>query len=165
MRSVADGVYDPIPADRQTYEDAPGAHPFWLWIERLTLRRAIGGYACGGQGEPCLPPGNRPYFRPSNDATRAQLSKIVVIAAGGYPPPTGQIFEDVPTSHLFYQWVEPRAEAGVIGGYQCGGAGEPCIPPAHRPYFCPSSNVTREQAAKIVANTFFPDRPTPGRKP
>jgi 5'-nucleotidase / UDP-sugar diphosphatase len=165
MVSNAAGASDPIPADRQTYADAPGANPFWLWIERLTLRRAIGGYACGGQGEPCLPPGNRPYFRPSKDATRAQLSKIVVLAAGGYPSPTGQIFEDVPTTHIFYDWVEPLAEAGAISGYQCGAAGEPCLPPANRSYFRPYNHVTRGQAAKIVANAFFPDRPAPVRKP
>ncbi|MGA7730310.1 MAG: plastocyanin/azurin family copper-binding protein, partial [Chloroflexia bacterium] len=32
---------------------------------------------CGGLGEPCVPPTNRPYFRPGATATRGQLSKIV----------------------------------------------------------------------------------------
>jgi hypothetical protein len=28
-------------------------------------------------------PGNRPYFRPNNPATRGQLAKIVTLAYGG----------------------------------------------------------------------------------
>jgi hypothetical protein len=40
----------------------------------------IGGYACGGEGVPCIPPLNRPYFRPYNNVTRGQASKIVANA-------------------------------------------------------------------------------------
>jgi len=28
-------------------------------------------------GEPCVGPGNRPYFRPYNNVTRAQTAKII----------------------------------------------------------------------------------------
>ena len=41
---------------------------------------------------------------------------------------------------------------GVISGYPCGGAGEPCP----GTYFRPNNNVTRGQTSKIVANTFYP---------
>jgi hypothetical protein len=34
----------------------------------------------------------------------------------------------------------------------------------NRPYFRPNADVTRGQAAKIVANTFFPGCETPARK-
>jgi hypothetical protein len=34
------------------------------------------GYACGGPGEPC-DGANRNYFRPFNNVTRGQTSKIV----------------------------------------------------------------------------------------
>ena len=37
----------------------------------------IAGYGCGGVGEPCEPPLNRPYFRPYGSATRGQTAKIV----------------------------------------------------------------------------------------
>ena len=37
-----------------------------------------------------------PYFRPSNSATRGQISKIVSNAAGFGDPPGAQMFEDVP---------------------------------------------------------------------
>lgn len=60
----------------QTFQDVPPAHTFYTWIQRLAARNVMGGYACGGPGEVCGP-GARPYFRPSSDATRAQVSKIV----------------------------------------------------------------------------------------
>jgi hypothetical protein len=37
------------------------------------------GYPCGGPNEPCDGQ-NRPYFRPGNNATRAQLSKMLALA-------------------------------------------------------------------------------------
>jgi hypothetical protein len=49
---------------------------FYVYIERMAARGIISGYPCGGVGEPCLPPGNRPYFRPNTTATLGQLSKI-----------------------------------------------------------------------------------------
>ena len=67
-------------------------------------------------------------------------------------PPTQQSFNDVPSSNPFWVFVERVYLHGVISGYACGGQGEPC-PGA---YFRWYNNVTRGQAAKIVANTFFP---------
>jgi hypothetical protein len=139
---------------RQTYTDVPSTHTFWLWVERLTLRNVMGGYGCGGQGEPCDPQ-NRPYFRPQNNASRGQVSKIVSNAAQIADPVTGQFYADVPTTHTFYTEIMRLTSRGVMGGYGCGGQGEPCDP-QNRPYFRPQNNVTRGQASKIVANTFFP---------
>jgi hypothetical protein len=139
----------------QIFQDVPSDHPFYLWINRLTNRGYMTGYTCGSPGEPCI--NNRPYFRPYNNATRAQTSKIVANAAMYNEPPTGQTFEDVPPSHPFYEWIQRLASRGVMGGYNCGGAGEPCVPPANRPYFRPNNEVTRGQSAKIVANTFLPN--------
>jgi hypothetical protein len=71
------------PRTEQTFEDVPKDGTFYLWIERLTSRGVMGGYACGGinpetgQAETCMAPGNRPYFRPNNTVTRGQTSKIV----------------------------------------------------------------------------------------
>ena len=105
-----------------------------------------------------MPPDNLPYFRPYAQVTRGQISKIVAIAALLPAPPAGQqTFEDVPPTSTFWEWIEELASGGAIGGYACGGAGEPCVPPQNRPYFRPGNNVTRGQAAKIVSNTFFAD--------
>jgi uncharacterized delta-60 repeat protein len=145
---------DPGP---QLYEDVPSDSPFYTWINRLSGRGHMGGYQCGlVPEEPCNAPNNLPYFRPNANATRGQLAKIVSNAAGITTTPTGIFFTDVPPDHPFYLWIMRLAERGVMGGYECGGEGEPCDD-QNRPYFRPQNNVTRGQASKIVANTFFPD--------
>jgi glucose/arabinose dehydrogenase/plastocyanin len=141
------------------YADVPSGHPFYSWINRLTLRGYMGGYECGGAGEPCNGQ-NQPYFRPYNNATRGQLSKIVSNAANYSDKPTEQIFEDVPPAHPFYVWIQRLASRGIMSGYPCGGVGEPCGVD-ERPYFRPGNEVTRSQAAKIVANTFRGSCPLP----
>jgi hypothetical protein len=143
----------------QIYEDGPFSNPFYRWINQLTRRGYVSGYACGGPGEPCSTE-QRPYFRPGANATRGQSAKIVANAAVLTGTPTGQSFTDVPPTHPFYRWIEQIAALGVIGGYGCGGPGEPCDP-QQRPYFRPAAAVTRGQSAKIVANTFYPNCQTP----
>jgi hypothetical protein len=160
MVSIAANFNDDV-TGRYTYTDVPSTHTFWLWIERLSLRGVMGGYACGGQNEPCDPQ-NRPYFRPQNNATRGQVSKIVSNAAGYSDTPPGQTFTDVSPSNPFWLWIERLATRGIMGGYPCGGQGEACDP-QNRPYFRPGNNVTRGQSSKIVANTFFPNCVTPRR--
>lgn len=68
--------------------------------------------------------------------------------------------------HLYYLFVERLAFRGIIGGYACGGPGEPYVPPLNSPHFRPCSNVARGRASKIIANTFFPasQTPTPAKK-
>jgi len=141
------------PAGAQIFQDVPSDHPFYEWINRLTRRGYMSGYTCGTiPGEPCVD--NRPYFRPYANATRAQTSKIVANAAHYIDPPAGQTFEDVPPSHPFYESIQRLASRNVMGGYNCGGLGEPCV--SGKPYFRPYNDVTRGQSAKIVANAFFP---------
>jgi hypothetical protein len=152
--SNAAGFQEPVTG--QTYEDVPPTHTFWEWIERLSTRVVMSGYPCGQRtGEPCVPPLNRPYFRPGENATRGQLSKIVANAANLHDPVTGQHYADVPPSNPFYAEIMRLTNLGVMSGYPCGGPGEPCDP-QQRPYFRWANPVTRAQAAKIVANTFFP---------
>jgi hypothetical protein len=155
MVANAAGFQEPVSG--QTYEDVPLSHTFYDFIERLSQRGHMGGYQCGlRQTEPCIPPLNRPYFRPAESATRGQLSKIVANAAGFQDPVSGQVYQDVPPSHTFYAEIMRLDQRLIIGGYPCGGPGEPCIPPNLLPYFRPGNNVTRGQASKIVANTFYP---------
>jgi hypothetical protein len=140
----------------QTFQDIPVGSTYYQFIERLASRSIVSGYACGGAGEPCVPPANRPYFRPNGITTRGQIAKIVSNARGYNETPTGQSFQDVPASNTFYVWIQRLALHGVMSGYPCGGAGEACVPPANLPYFRPANNATRAQVAKIVSNAFFP---------
>jgi hypothetical protein len=140
----------------QTFQDVPPGSTFYSWVERLARRTVMSGYACGGPNEPCVPPANRPYFRPGVDVTRSQLAKIVANAAHYTDTPTGETFQDIPTSHPLWLWIERMARHGSISGYACGGPGEPCGP-GNRPYFRPGNTATRGQVAKTAASTFFPN--------
>src|SRR5439155_2134380 len=91
-------------------------------------------------------------FRPYNNTTRGQLTKIVVLAEGWplYTPPT-PTFHDVPADHPFYQYVETAYQLGIISGYGDG-------------TFHPENGVTRGQLCKIVvlaANWPIYTPPTP----
>jgi hypothetical protein len=144
---------DPGP---QVYEDVPQGSPFFVWINRLSNRGLVSGYRCGdAAGEPCAGPANRPYFRPNRNATRGQLARIASNAADLQDPATVQTYADVPPSNPFYVYIERLSAVGVVSGYTCGTLPhEPCDA-EHRPYFRWANNVTRGQASKIVANTFF----------
>jgi hypothetical protein len=154
---------DPVPSTQQMFQDVAPGSTFHLWIERLAGRGILGGYPCGAAFESCVAPTNRPYFRPNNPVTRGQLAKIVASAAQYTETPTGQMFEDVAPASTFYLPIERLSSQGIIGGYPCGGAFEPCVAPADRPYFRPNNTATRGQMSKIAANAFFPNCVTPTR--
>jgi hypothetical protein len=63
--ALAAGYNDSIPPARQTFSDVPLAHPFWVYIERITLHGVVSGYADG-------------TYRPATNVTRGQAAKIVV---------------------------------------------------------------------------------------
>jgi hypothetical protein len=148
----------------QMFEDVPVGSTFQVYIGRLASRGYMSGYPCGNPGEPCVPPGNLPYFHPNSNATRGQISKIDANAAGFFEDVTEQMFEDVPVGSTYYTYTTRLTERGIMSGYPCGsGAGEPCNPPNNLPYFRPNNNATRGQTSKIVANTFFPGCQTPAR--
>jgi hypothetical protein len=139
----------------QTFQDVPSSSDFYLYVELMSRRAIIGGYPCGGAGEPCAA-GNKPYFRLNAGATRGQIAKIVSNAKGYSDTPGGQSFQDVSVSSAFYLFVERLTSRGIMGGYPCGGVGEPCGA-SNKPYFRPDANATRGQVSKIVTNTFFPE--------
>jgi hypothetical protein len=91
-------------------------------------------------------------FRPYNNTTRGQLTKIVVLAEGWgiYTPPV-PTFNDVPATHTFYPYVETAYHQGVISGYSDG-------------TFRPENSVTRGQLCKIVvlAEGWLDNCPVPG---
>jgi hypothetical protein len=136
-------------AGAYTFTDVPPSNTFFYAVETAAVNNIVTGYPCGGPGEPCDSE-NRPYFRPYANVTRGQLSKIVVIGAGWdlYTPPAPGTFEDVPPSNVFYTFIETAFCHGIISGYPCGGAGEPCDP-QNRPYFRWYNDATRGQIAKL----------------
>jgi hypothetical protein len=109
-----------------SFYDVPPTHPFYEYIETALHSGIVSGYGDS--------------FRPYNNVTRGQLSKIVVEAAG-WPlldPPVPS-FSDVPVSNPFYRYIETAHDLGVISGYADG-------------TFRPFNDATRGQIAKIVHN-------------
>ncbi|HUS14308.1 MAG TPA: S-layer homology domain-containing protein, partial [Chloroflexia bacterium] len=132
------------------FADVPGGDPFYGYIETAAAMGIISGYSCGGPGEPCDAQ-NRPYFRAGAPITRGQLSKVLALAwEFASPAPITPTFADVTANDPFYGYIETMAQYGVVGGYSCGGPGEPCDP-LHRPYFRTFAYATRAQVAKFVA--------------
>jgi subtilisin-like proprotein convertase family protein len=62
----------------ETFADVPSGSPFYTYVEAMSAYGIVGGYLCGSPGEPCGE-GRRPYFRPSDSATRGQVAKFVAL--------------------------------------------------------------------------------------
>ncbi|HUS17932.1 MAG TPA: S-layer homology domain-containing protein, partial [Chloroflexia bacterium] len=163
--TLAAGFSDTIPSGQQTFTDVPYGSPFWVYVERAALHNVINGYNTPGN---C--PTGIPCFLPYNDVTRGQLAKMDSNAAGYNDDPAGAVsFADVPATDPFYVYIHRLARRGIVSGYDCGSGGlnactglpETCGP-GNLPYFRPCKAVTRGQAAKFVANTFFPVNCAPG---
>ncbi len=80
MVSQAASFTETVPSTQQTFQDVPSTDAFWLYVERLYDHNAVVGYPCGSTGEPCVPPANRPYYRPYSTTTRGQTAKIVSLS-------------------------------------------------------------------------------------
>jgi hypothetical protein len=143
-------VTDTPTACTLSFEDVPTDHTFYAYIQCLACRGIINGYPCGGPGEPCNG-NNDPYFRPGNNVTRGQFSKIASNSAGFNDPAGPQQYEDVAIGSTFYDFIWRLTNRDLVSGYPCGGPGEPCGPD-NLPYFRPNANVTRGQLSKIDAN-------------
>ena len=142
---ISTGLTGTLPTS-PTFTDVPATQTFYQWIEVGVANGVVGGYECGEPLEACDPQ-RRPYFRPSANVNRGQLSKMIANAKGWgplvVPDPT---FKDVPADNPYFGFVERVSANGLIGGYECGAAGEPC--PGR--YFRSFNSATRAQASKII---------------
>jgi hypothetical protein len=70
------------------FSDVPPGDWAYAYTATAAAHGVIAGYPCGGLTEPCDPQ-LRPYFRPFNNATRAQLCKMLFQSFGlpQYPTP------------------------------------------------------------------------------
>ena len=111
------------PPATATFADMDRSSVFYGLIETAAARGIVSGYTCGGgnpqtgTAEPC-DRARRPYFRPSNNVTRGQLTKIVVGGAGwAWHTPAMPTFGDVPADNVFYPAIETAVCHGIISGY------------------------------------------------
>ncbi|MEO8285153.1 MAG: SBBP repeat-containing protein [Chloroflexota bacterium] len=105
---------------------APGS-TFYTYIETAVARQAISGYPDG-------------TFRPNNNVTRGQITKIVCIAQR-WPlvDPVDPHFIDVGVDDTFYVFIETALSHNILSGYPDG-------------TFRPGNNATRGQLSKIMFN-------------
>jgi trimeric autotransporter adhesin len=108
------------------FNDVHPSDYFYQAIYSLSCRGIVSGYADG-------------TFRPYNNTTRGQLTKIIVLAVGWIVEcPSLPHFTDVLPGSPFYCYVETAYAHGIISGYTDG-------------TFRPGNNVTRGQLCKIIS--------------
>jgi len=115
-----------------TFGDVPTTHPLFKWIEALV--RA--GVTSGCSASP-------PQYCPDDPVTRDEMSAFLlrgIHGAGFQPPPaSGNMFDDVPSTRPFADFIEQLALENVTQG--CS---------ASPPLFCPGANTTRAQMAVFL---------------
>jgi hypothetical protein len=115
----------PITVLNSRFVDVPSDYWAYTFIEYLANIGVISGYSDN-------------TFRPGNNATRGQFSKMIALAYNlpPYNPPTPD-FIDVPTTDTFYSYIEAAFHAGIISGYA-----------DHT--FHPYASITRGQLSKLI---------------
>lgn len=110
------------------FSDVPTDDPYYSYVETCYVRGVISGYSDG-------------TFRPGNQVTRSQVTKMLVLAKGWTPAfPAVPDFVDVPPDNWAYGYVEVAFQRGVISGYADG-------------TFRPGNGVNRAQFSKMLAIT------------
>lgn len=107
------------------FSDVRATDYFYTPVQYLACRGGVSGYGDG-------------TFRPYANTTRGQIAKIVV-GAFAFPiaTPLTPTFAGVPSTQVFYSYIETAAARGLVSGY---------ADHTFRPY----ANVTRSQLAKII---------------
>jgi len=133
---TSSGTSTPTPCGI-SFSDVQPTDYFYTSVLYLACRNVISGYGDG-------------TFRPFNNTTRGQMSKIVMLAESLPVVCPTQHFTDVPPTHPFYCYIEAAYGFGIVNGYADG-------------TFRPGNNVTRAQTCKIVvlAEAWTLDCPTP----
>jgi hypothetical protein len=107
------------------FNDVATDNAFYVYIQTANYYNIVNGYNDG-------------TFRPYNNVTRGQLSKIVAMSANwNLIEPNTPRFTDVPIGSPFYAYIETASCHQVVDGYSDG-------------TFRPDAFATRAQISKIV---------------
>jgi hypothetical protein len=115
LTSKQSGLFKDLPSD------------FWAtqYVNGLNQKGIIGGFTDGS-------------FKPNDNVTRAEFSKMIVNAMGWQlVTPENPSFSDVPTNHWCYSYIETARSHGVIDGYRDG-------------TFRPNRNISRAEISKMT---------------
>lgn len=117
------------------YSDVPEG----VWYDEAVSSFLDAGYLDASQ----------PRFRGSDNANRAEFTKLVVELNGGVlsTPPASPSFTDVKPGTWYYSYMEEAGKEGwVKGDKDCYGS-QPC-------YARPGANINRAEAAAIIIRAF-----------
>jgi hypothetical protein len=107
------------------FTDVEAGHWAEIAISYLQNQGIIEGYPDGS-------------FRPNRYITRAEFSKIIVLASGASPSVSYRAyFSDVTELHWAWSYIGAAAELGLASGYPGG-------------FFRPDNIITRGEVAKLV---------------
>lgn len=124
---------------QSTFTDIPNSHWLNLYIDELVGRGIIRGYQ-DANGDPTW------TFGPSDLLKRSELAKIVVLSTNTALTLGGTPFEDVPSNHQFFAYIQTLKNLGIVSGY----------PGTNQ--FKPDNFITRAEVAKIIVIAFgFPE--------
>jgi len=128
LRAMGADVSNP-PA-QSSFTDVPKSKWYWPYVEKA---KALGlTHGCSAT-----------EFCPDGPTTRAQMAKFIVEGAGwALSNPSTATFGDVAKGSTFYKHIETLKVMCVTSG--CGDGSN----------FCPSTEITRVQAAMFVARAF-----------
>jgi S-layer homology domain len=120
----------------QSFTDVPPAYFAYNYVETGLAAGFLSGYTaaqCAAAGA------NYPCYLPNRPITRAELTKLVVKAAGYAPvtPSGGPTFVDVPASYFAYGYIETAYQHGIIRGIDAT-------------HFQPDRIIRRDEMAQIV---------------
>lgn len=118
-----------------SFTDVPSSYYAYAFIEAGYQVGILSGY----DAQTCLAIGAAfPCYGPNRPITRAQLTKLVVNAAGYTPyTPATQTFIDVQPNNIFYVSIETAHNKGVINGYADN-------------TFRPNLSIRRDEMCQIV---------------
>lgn len=131
-----------LPPGAPHFTDVPAESSYYLYVEVAWSHGILSGYADG-------------TFRPFNEVTRAQLSKIIILARGvPLLNPSTPTFTDVPTTSWAYQYIETVYARAIVSGYDCLWLTPPPTPAPACREFRPDNLATRAQLSKMIFQAF-----------
>jgi hypothetical protein len=135
--------FDATPPATATFADVPTSDPQFGVIEAMWREGLTSGCSLIG--------GVRKYC-PDDPVTRGQIAVFLSRAFGITQTGGGQSFADVPTSHMYYSFIQALASSGLA---------EPC--PGQPGNFCPDAAIARGDAAAMLSRFLLTGlRPPPG---
>lgn len=107
-----------------SFNDVPKEHWAYKYIETAKAAGIVQGYGDG-------------TYRPNNKITRAEIARIIYVAAGFAADTSGSQFPDVPNTHWAFTEIMTCKNKGIVSGYPDN-------------MFRPNNNATRAEAATML---------------